>query len=221
MALLLHMSTSTKNCSVCISKKGKLLSLIEEKNENYSHSEKLHVFITYALEGAKITLKDLDAISIDKGPGSYTGLRIGVSAAKGLCFGLKIPLIALDSLTILAAAAQSVIQSKGYFIPMLDARRKEVYTCVFDNSKNQISLIEALILNENSFEKYPSNQTYILGDGSIKAKEIFKKKFHYLDHLYPSSKEMIGLSYLAFKEKKFEALDFFEPFYLKNFVSLN
>lgn len=102
---------------------------------------------------------------------------------------------------------------------MLDARRKEVYTCVFDDSKKQISSIEALILDENSFEKFPSNGTYLLGDGSIKAQEILKKNFSYLDYLYPSSKDMINLAYLAFCEKKFEELDFFEPFYLKDFVS--
>lgn len=216
MAFLLHIESAAKNCSVSIAKDGKILALVEEVSEDYSHAEKLPLFINYALEGAKIKLKELDGLCVDKGPGSYTGLRIGVSVAKGLCFGLNIPLITLDSLSILA---QPISKEKAYFIAMLDARRKEVYTCIFDETKKRLTPIEALVLEENSFDKYPENQTYILGDSSIKASQILKKNFHYLDSLYPSSRDMVKLAHQLFEEKKFEKIDFFEPFYLKDFVS--
>ena len=215
MALILHIESTTKNTSVAIAQKGHCISLVEEVAKDYSHSQKLYRFITYALEGAKAKLGDLDAICIDKGPGSYTGLRIGSAIAKGLCFSLNIPLLAIDSLTILT---QGVSLEKAYFIAMMDARRQEVYSCVFDKDKKKKSPIEATILHEKSFESYPIETTCMFGDGALKALDILEKKFTYAPFLYPSSKDMIKEAYELFKEKKFEIMEDFEPFYLKDFM---
>src|SRR5690606_31394285 len=149
---ILHIETSTKNCSVSISRNGEMLCLCEEYDDRYGHSEKLHQFVNWALEGAEISLKELDAVCVSKGPGSYTGLRIGVSAAKGFCFGLDIPLLSLNSLGILAQTQMD--KDFDLIIPMIDARRMEVYTANFNGNGKMISGIEAKILNENSFQEF-------------------------------------------------------------------
>src|SRR5690606_14474340 len=167
---ILHLETSTKNCSVAISRNGELLCLCEEYDENYGHSEKLHQFVNWALEGAEISLNEIDAVCVSKGPGSYTGLRIGVSAAKGFCFGLNIPMLSLNSLEILAQRQNN----KGYelIMPLLDARRLEVYTDLFDTSGQKISEIEAKILHESSFQELADQKTVFVGDEVEKSKSI-------------------------------------------------
>lgn len=213
---LLHIETSTKNCSVAFSKDGNLLCLCEEYDDNYGHSEKLHQFVNWALEGAEIELKDLDGVCVSKGPGSFTGLRIGVSAAKGFCFGLNIPLLSLNSLEILA---QTQID-KGFdlIIPMIDARRMEVYTAVFDGNGNQISEIEAKILDENSFEEFRDKKIVFVGDGVEKSKEILQlPNAEFITGIYPSGENMIALAEEKFRNKDFEDVAYFEPFYLKEF----
>lgn len=213
---LLHIETSTKNCSVSISKNSELLCLCEEFDEQYGHSGKLHQFIQWTVEGAKIQLHDLDGICVSKGPGSYTGLRIGVSAAKGLCYGLNKPLLSLTSLEILA---QSQI-GKGYdlIIPMIDARRMEVYTAVFDGIGNPISKIEAKVLNENSFQEFAHQKIVFVGDGVEKSKTVLNlPQAEFLVGLNPSAEFMIPLAQEKFKAKKFEDVAYFEPFYLKEF----
>src|SRR5690606_7854260 len=135
--------------------------LCEEYDENYGHSEKLHQFVEWALEGAEISIHDLDGVCVSKGPGSYTGLRIGVSAAKGYCYGLGIPLISLKSLEILAQSQINIVYD--LIIPMIDARRMEVYTAVFDGSGKQISEIEAKILDEFSFQKFLDKKVVFVG----------------------------------------------------------
>ncbi len=131
LAFILNIETATKNCSVSISKKGKTIALKELNDGNYSHAEKLHELIIQVVQQTGIELSNLNAVAVSKGPGSYTGLRIGVSAAKGLCFALNIPLIAIGTLESLA---QSISTSEGYKIPLLDARRMEVYSEVFDKN---------------------------------------------------------------------------------------
>src|SRR5690606_3077507 len=138
-----NIETSTKNCSVSLSKQEEIVVLKEVAEQNFSHSEKLHLFIDEIIKQAGIQYKDLSAVAISKGPGSYTGLRIGTSTAKGLCYALNIPLIAIDSLSILA---HKVTYTDGLIIPMLDARRMEVYTAIFDNSCNKKSDIQALVI---------------------------------------------------------------------------
>ena len=215
---LLHLETSTKNCSVAISRNSELLCLCEEFDQNYGHSEKLHQFVNWALEGAEISLKEIDAVCVSKGPGSYTGLRIGVSAAKGFCFGLDIPMISLNSLEILA---QSQIGNDfDLIIPMIDARRMEVYTAIFDKNGKQISDIEAKILDENSFQEFTDKKIAFVGDGVEKSKEILNlPNAEFLEGIHPSAKQMIQLAEKKFNQKEFEDVAYFEPFYLKEFVA--
>ena len=217
MATILNIETATKNCSVSISKNGKIISLKEFNDGNYSHAEVLHSFIIDIVEEANILLNDLDAIAVSKGPGSYTGLRIGVSAAKGFCFALQIPLIAIDTLTSLSHA---ISIEEGIIIPLLDARRMEVYSAVFNQKNGQIREIEAEIIDENSFSAYLNHQkVYFLGDGALKCQEIIKHdNAIFIDDMFPSSKEMGVLAFEKYKKSDFENVAYFEPFYLKDFI---
>lgn len=217
MSYILNFETATKNCSVSISKSGSLIALEELNTGGYSHAEKLHVFIENVLQKAGIGFSDLSAICVGKGPGSYTGLRIGVSAAKGICFALDIPLIAIETLQILA---QQVSAEEGTIITMLDARRMEVYSAVFDVDYNQIRDTEAQIIDEQSFSEYLKNgKVYFVGDGAEKCKELIQhENAVFMDNVFPSATEMAVLSYQKFIEKEFEDVAYFEPFYLKDFV---
>ncbi len=218
LSFILHIETSTKNCSVSIAKSGELISLKEINNGAYSHSEMLHPLIKEALLESKLTIKEIEAIAVGKGPGSYTGLRIGISAAKGLCFANDIPLISINSLEILA---HSTTIDKGYIIPMIDARRMEVYSAIYDESYTLIRETKADIIDEHSFYDELQNHTvYFLGDGAEKCKEtIIHKNAVFIKNAFPSAKEMTQLSYDKYKENKTEDIAYFEPFYLKNFVT--
>ncbi len=217
MSYILNIETATKNCSVSISKSGELVALEELNDGNYSHAEKLHVFIESVLKKAAISFSDLDAVSVGKGPGSYTGLRIGVSAAKGLCFGLEIPLMAIETLTILA---NSISVTDGVLVPMLDARRLEVYSAVFAPDYQQIRETQAQIIDETSFVEYLNKgKVYFLGDGAEKCKEIIKhENAVFIDGKSPSTNEMARLSYEKLKKNDIEDVAYFEPYYLKDFV---
>lgn len=217
MAYLLNIETATKNCSVSLAKNGKTIICKEIAEIGFSHAERLHVFINEVLAEAKIIYKDLEAIAVSKGPGSYTGLRIGVSAAKGLCFALDIPLISVDTLQVLASQANI---ENGVVIPMIDARRMEVYSAVFDQNNNKIREVKAEILDENSFSEFLGKPIYLVGDSSEKAKTVLSNPdFIFLeDNIYPSSNEMSKLSFDKFENKIFEDLAYFEPFYLKDFM---
>ena len=214
---ILHIETSSKNCSVAISDGEDLLCVCEEVSENYKQSESLHTFVEWALEGAEISLKDLDAVSLGMGPGSYTGLRIGSSAAKGFCYGLKIPLIAVNSLETMIEPFLS--QNFDYIIPLLDARRMEVYTAVFDgNSGKMLTETEAKILDETSFQEFKDKKVIFVGDGASKAKEIFQlAEAEFNADVYPSAKYLIRKAVGKFNNKDFENVAYFEPFYLKEF----
>jgi tRNA threonylcarbamoyladenosine biosynthesis protein TsaB len=210
---ILNIETATKNCSVSISKDGNLIALKEICEANFSHAEKLHNFIKDILKESNLTFEDLSAIAISKGPGSYTGLRIGVSTAKGLCFALDIPLI---SILTLEALAHAIKIDSGYIIPLLDARRQEVYTAIFDSEYKPIKETYNYILEENSFAQY--DKITFIGDGATKTKEIISHpNATFLEGYYPSAKEMISLSYKKFCNKIFEDVAYFEPFYLKDF----
>ncbi len=215
---LLHIETSTKNCSVAISRNHEILCLCEEYDENYGHSEKLHQFVNWALEGAEITLKELDAVCVSKGPGSYTGLRIGVSAAKGFCYGLNIPMISLNSLEILAQS--KINQGYDLIIPMIDARRMEVYTAIFDGNGNMLTEIEAKILDENSFEEYSDKKIAFVGDAVEKSKLVLRLPHaDFILNIHSSAKQMMDLAERKFIQKEWEDVAYFEPFYLKEFVA--
>ena len=216
MSYILNIETATKNCSVSLAKDGVTILCKEIAEQGYSHAEKLHVFIAEIIKEAGISISDLDAIAVSQGPGSYTGLRIGVSAAKGLCYALEIPLIAIDTLTSLASQVQ---QNDGLIIPMIDARRMEVYSAVFNSNKEMIREVQAEILTEESF----ANQTetiYFIGDSNEKAKSVLtKSNFIFLDEIvFPSAKEMSAISYAKFQNNDFLDVAYFEPYYLKDFI---
>jgi len=216
MALILNIETATRNCSVALSENGTTILCREISGQGYSHAEKLHVFIDEILSESGRSYKELDAVAVSRGPGSYTGLRIGVSAAKGLCFALGIPLIAVDTLKILAARARV---TGGVIIPMIDARRMEVYSAVFSWDLAQIRQTEAQIIDENSFPDI-TETAYFIGDANEKCQPILSAgNFVFLNEIvFPSAREMSALSYAKFQSAHFENVAYFEPFYLKDFV---
>jgi tRNA threonylcarbamoyladenosine biosynthesis protein TsaB len=197
-----------------------MLVLIELNEGQFSHAEKLHSIILEVLKKSLKEMDDIDAIAISSGPGSYTGLRIGVSAAKGLCFSLDKPLIAIPTLSTLANA---IIVDKGdLIVPLLDARRMEVYSAVFNSERKQIRDTQAQIIDENSFSEYlEKGKVYFLGDGALKCKEfIHHGSAIFLEGYFPSAKEMVELSYKKFVNEEFEDIAYFEPYYLKDFIAI-
>ena len=216
MTYILNIETATKNCSVAIAKDGKTILCKEMAEEGYSHAEKLHVFINEILNEIEISCKDLSAVAVSQGPGSYTGLRIGVSAAKGLCYALDIPLIAIDTLEVLAS---QVKVSNGIIIPMIDARRMEVYSAIFDSNLNKIREVQAEIIEEDSFSTIDL-PIYFVGDCASKCKTVLtKENFIFLeDKIFPSANEMSALSYEKFKNNDTVDVAYFEPYYLKDFM---
>ncbi len=218
MSLILNIETATKNCSVSLADNGKVIALKEVNDGNYSHAENLHVFIQDVLKQANKSLKNVDAVAVSRGPGSFTGLRIGVSTVKGLCYALDVPLI---STSTLQALALQVNKEKGLVIPMLDARRMEVYSAIFNVDNSQVREIQAQVLDENSFVAYLENKdVYFIGDGVAKTKEIINhQNAFFIDDKLPSANEMVQLSFDKFQQKDFEDVAYFEPFYLKDFVT--
>ena len=217
MTMILNLETATTNCSVSIARNGEIIYLREDNSPNYSHSEQLHIFIEEALKGASLTFRDISAIAVSKGPGSYTGLRIGVSAAKGLCFSLDLPLISVSTLESLAK--QGYAKNYDFIIPLLDARRMEVYSAVFDAEGNNIRETRAEIINKDSFLEYAQKGSVLLiGDGAEKCRELLDHpNFNYHSAL-PTANEMGELSYKKFKANDFENVAYFEPYYLKDFM---
>lgn len=222
---ILHLETSSKNCSVAVSDGEELLCLCEEVSENYKQSESLHTFVEWALEGAEISLQDLDAVSLGKGPGSYTGLRISAASAKGFCYGLKIPLIAVNSLETMIEPFLG--QDYDYIIPLIDARRMEVYTAVFDGKSGEMtSDTEAKILDKYSFSEYSGKKRIFIGDGAKKFHDFLSSfggvgggfsDAEFNPDIFPSAKYLIRKAVEKFNKKEFEDVAYFEPFYLKDF----
>ena len=219
MALVLNIETATTNCSVSLSKDGETLVLKEDKDSGYSHAEKLHVYIDELFKKANINPQDIDAVAVSKGPGSYTGLRIGVSAAKGLCFALDKPLLAVSTLESLA---QQVKINDGYIVPMLDARRLEVYSAVFDAKFEQYREIKAEILSEESYSDLLEEQkVYFIGSGVEKTKTLITHpNATFIEGQLPSANEMSQLSEKKYKKSDIEDVAYFEPFYLKDFIAI-
>jgi len=218
LSIILCLETSTTNCSVSIGDGDFIIAHKEINSKNFSHSEQLHSFIDELLKQESLIPKDLDAISISKGPGSYTGLRIGVSAAKGLAYALDIPLISVSTLLCLA---KQVDINEGLIVPMLDARRMEVYSEVFDANYNSKREIKAEILDESSFKtELNQGQVHFIGTGVEKFKAICSHPnaiFH--NKKLPSAKEQFFIAKRKFEDNDFEDVAYFEPFYLKDFVS--
>ncbi len=217
MALILNIETATKNCSVAIAKDGQVIASRELATDGYAHAEKLHVFIDDVLKTSGIAYGDLSAVAVSKGPGSYTGLRIGVSAAKGFCMALGIPLISVGTLQVLALKAKI---ADGVIVPMLDARRMEVYSAVYDVGHNLVRKVEAEIITADSLSGINST-IHIIGDCQPKIKTVLAggRFIYHEDIVYPSAVDMAAPGFAKFKADQFEDLAYFEPFYLKDFIA--
>ena len=220
MAKILQIETATAVCSVALSINGKTVSIKEETGQNL-HASNLTLFIERVMQDLRFKLSDLDAVAISKGPGSYTGLRIGVSSAKGLCYALDKPLIAIETLKMMAAGF--LFENPDYdglVCPMIDARRMEVYTAVFDKNLNVLEETSAKIIDEHSFSELLSNHKItFLGDGAAKCADVLNhRNASFNDANYNSAGNMSSLALNAFTEASFEDVAYFEPFYLKDFV---
>ncbi|HHB52025.1 MAG TPA: tRNA (adenosine(37)-N6)-threonylcarbamoyltransferase complex dimerization subunit type 1 TsaB [Saprospiraceae bacterium] len=222
MDLILNIETSTKVCGVSISKDGVLIDDIESKEGN-SHAANLAPFIDKLLKRNNLKYTKLSAIAISQGPGSYTGLRIGTSTAKGLCFALDIPLIAINTLHSMAANAKKLHPDNKdvLFSPMIDARRMEVYSQAFDYELNSLDEVTAVIVDEESFKDELDSKTILFfGDGAAKCMDlIIHPNAILVDDAEASAVGMIDLSYQKFLKSDFEDVAYFEPFYLKEFVA--
>jgi len=225
---ILCFDTSTKSCSIGLFEHKALVDAVDILDEKYVHSEKLHTEIENLLQKNNRDVSDLDAVAIGKGPGSYTGLRIGVSAAKGICFSLDIPLVAIDSLKILAHSQRSSKYSNRLVLPMFDARRDEVFLHLFDENFNSVWSTRNQIIDESFFNELNKvdRPIVICGDASVKAEKLLSaygaiNHIEFAHNQHPLARYMgeIAQEYLA--EKKIENLAYFEPFYGKEFQSIS
>lgn len=214
---LLHIETATKVCSVALSKNGKLLVVKETDDSEYLHGEVITLFIEQVLKEADLTLKELSAVSVTSGPGSYTGLRIGVSTAKGLCYALSIPLISVDALYSLAVLTSNKYPDQS-ICAMIDARRMEVFSAIYKPDLSVQKPISADILDENTYSNY--EPFVVVGGGSNKMIEIWdKREIKFDTTLKSSAVGQVPIAYEKYKTNQFEDVAYFEPYYLKDFVS--
>lgn len=221
MAYILCIETSTKVCSVALFEKDHLIDF-EEEGGSYSHAENLAVFIEGLLKRQKISYRDLKAVAVTKGPGSYTGLRIGVSLAKGIAYGANIPLIAIDSLKSMAwGAIQKMEDEEALYCPMIDARRMEVYAAVYDSKLQIVRAIDADIVEPDTYRDFlEQKRVYFFGDGAEKCQSTIQHPNAVFVKQNASAKNMGVPAFEAFQNKAFEDVAYFEPFYLKEFVAL-
>jgi len=228
MAFILNIETSTEVCSVSVALNGQLLYK-KESTEGLNHSKVLTVFIEELFKENNIKPETLDAVAVSKGPGSYTGLRIGVSVAKGLCYGLGIPLISINSLEILGNFAAKNKTSYGFendesqilFCPLIDARRMEVYTALYNLKSEEIRPVSAEIIDEHFLANLLENHKILFfGNGAEKCKAIIKhQNALFLGPQTTSAEFMQNIAEEKFGKREFEDVAYFEPFYLKNFVA--
>ena len=215
MPLILNIETSTDICSICISKDGDVLS-IQETERSFSHSEVIAPFIEACIKESGYGMSDLDAVAVSMGPGSYTALRIGTATAKGVCFALDLPLIAVGTLDALYNGVKKEVKGNDLVIPMIDARRKEVYRGIYSSTGEIIKAVEPTILDEHTFHEYKDyDQLIFCGDGVAKARDILKVKNSIFLEVECSSKFMVELSEEKFANKQFEDLSYYEPYYYK------
>jgi len=213
---LLHLETCTKMCSVALSENGKLLDCIENDAENYIHGEYLTVFIEEILSKNQLLPNQLAGVSFSSGPGSYTGLRIGLSVAKGLCFALSIPLISVSTLKVLALSGKEKYPNST-LVPMLDARRNEVYCEIFDKELTSIKPLSADVLDEKSYQNF--EPFVYFGDGAEKMSTQWEnRKITFDESIKLSAKGQVALAYEKFNQNEYEDVAYFTPLYLKEFI---
>jgi len=226
MSKLLLIESGTNVCSIAIAIDEKIAGLKESADEK-AHAAQLTVFIDQLVKETGLSIMQLDAVVISKGPGSYTGLRIGVSVAKGICYAAEKPLISISSLDSMTHGAsmlfKSAVEKNGidYLCPMIDARRMEVYTALYDSHLNRASQVEALIIDDSSFkERLQTNKILFFGNGASKCKKIINHpNAFFIDDFSPSAQYMVPLAMNAFANQAFEDVAYFEPYYLKDFVA--
>ncbi|MEZ4922782.1 MAG: tRNA (adenosine(37)-N6)-threonylcarbamoyltransferase complex dimerization subunit type 1 TsaB [Crocinitomicaceae bacterium] len=218
MALILNLETATKSCSVCLAKDGQILVTKEASSENYSHAEQLNLFIEEVLSKTSIKLTDVDAVAISAGPGSYTGLRIGTSTAKGICYALNKPLIAVNSLKALASLANV---ENALVIPMFDARRMEVYSAIYNERLVEIEPTEAVVIDESSYLNHlERGMVYFIGPGASKCAGVIQHPHAKFDlNIEVSAKGMVALTEEKYNNADFVDVAYFEPAYLKDFIA--
>jgi len=218
MVRILSLETSTTVCSVALHEDGKLIT-IAEVHLGYSHGSKLATLIDQVMKAGDTELKDLHAVAVSSGPGSYTGLRIGTSTAKGLCYALSIPLIAIGSLELLAEQVNKSNVTKAWLCPMIDARRMEVYCLVMDGEGNIIQPVDARIIEERSFEDHLVKTPIIFfGDGAEKCRSVVNhKNALFISGISPSAAQLGNMAFEKYQRKDLEDVGHFEPFYLKEF----
>jgi len=224
MSLILHIEKATTVCSVALSENGKLLSLKEE-NKGLKHADNITLFIMHVLKESGKKITDLDAVALSSGPGSYTGLRIGTSTAKGLCYALDKPLISVSTLQSLTLnAILKISEESALFCPMIDARRMEVFCAVYDHQLNETETPSSKIIDEDSFSALlKSRKIFFFGDGAEKCKPVLANQSNavFIDNIYPSAAFMISIAEKKYLKKQFEDTALFVPFYLKEFVDGN
>jgi len=223
MTLILNIETSGDICSVSLSKNKEIIAY-KESSEKNSHSTQLAILTDQILKEASIKPFQLKAIAVSQGPGSYTGLRIGVAFAKGLCYANHIPLLAVDTLMIYAMQflQNQSITDDALICPMIDARRMEVYTTIYDNSLKQLMSVTPMILNENSFESFKHKKIYFMGSGMEKWRALAQSNnphFYFVSNIWPYASAMAPLSYNLYNDQNFVDVAYFEPFYLKEFIA--
>ena len=220
MALILNIDTSTYMCSVALANAGEIIA-IKENDEGMNHSVLLGSFIDDMLREKQLDAHQLDAVAVSMGPGSYTGLRIGVSMAKGLCFGAGKPLIAVPTLQALALAVSSKLNEDALYCPMLDARRMEVYTAFFDRNNHPVTETKAEIIDEHSFaELLEKHKIYFFGNGSDKIRNVITSpNACFIENIKTSACHIVRLSEQLFNQQQFADTAYFEPFYLKDFIA--
>lgn len=219
MARILCLETATRNCSVAVAEDGVLKGAMELQTSGYSHAEKLHPFIHDLLQDLQLKVSDLDAVAISKGPGSYTGLRIGTSAAKGLCVPLQIPLIAIATPEHMARGIFRKYPEADLAIPMLDARRMEVYCAAYTHSGENVMEIDARIIDQDPFLHLKGSLVFG-GDGTAKCADQLAGEHRIFDGgIKASAIDMVEIAESRFVAKAFEDVAYFEPYYLKDFVA--
>jgi len=216
--LILCIESATKNCSAALFKGAECLSFKEESSDSYIHSEKLALFIDEILPSEIDAKRKLKAVAVSSGPGSYTGLRIGTALAKGICFSLGIPLISIDNLSQLAMAAYAMNLGFDYYIPMLDARRMEGYSAVFNSQGTQVVSTKATVIDSDSFKKYDGHRIGVCGDGAEKCLDVLGGRVQLIE-LECSARNMGKLALQKYLAEDSESLAYYEPFYLKEFVA--